>query len=465
MENDTAEGAEARVARTLRSLLDEGCRRATKVRGERPRVLAAVSGGADSVFLLAILRRLSESVGFDLSAVTVNHRVRPEAESSGDADFVVALCASLTPPVPCSRVDLPSGAVARLAAERGRGIEDAARALRYRELESAAEACRADFVATGHTRNDRLETILMRALQGSGGASLAGIQPKRGRYIRPLIEIEREEIVSWLGREGYAWREDVTNADDRYFRNRVRSRLVPVLDEAFPGWKTGIIALSEKALLDEAVCRTFEVPEWSREGDGFVCDATRFDALPDAVRLRHVRDGLSLLGVTTRISFRHLARMIAPVGNSETAGRDGQTGNAGTRGARAIGAGVRLERAGGRLFLGPDIVYTHKSGYLVYVRECGRYSMPFGTVDVTPANGGVSLNGSFGPFPLPLLIRSRVGADAIGTGVGHKTVKKLLNEWAVSGSIRDMIPIIECGGAVRAVYGAPFGYPDARDGL
>ncbi len=454
MENVSVDDAERRVGRYLRALLGEASPSGPHAGSARPRVLAAVSGGADSVFLLLVLHRLSGSVGYDLSAITVNHRLRPDAESSGDADFVVSLCASLHPPVPCARVDLPAGAVAQLAAERGRGVEDAARVLRYRELEAAARACGADFVATGHTRNDRLETILMRALQGSGGAPLAGILPRRGRYIRPLLEVDRDEIVSWLSREGRSWREDASNAEGRYFRNRVRSRLVPVLDEVYPGWKTGLVALAEKALLDEAVCRSFDLPEWTRAGEGLVCDAARFDALPEAVRLRHLRDGLALLGVTRRISFRHIARMLAPAASG-----------AGGR-SRAIGAGLRLERGDGRLFLGADIVHTHKSGYLVYVRDCGRITTPFGPVEVTPANGGVTLNGSFGPFPLPLLIRSRIGGDAIrAAGGGRKTVKKLLNEWAVAEEIRDMIPVIECGGAVRAVYGAPFGYPDARDGL
>ncbi len=453
---NTASGEDAahRVERSLRSLLGVVSSISTDSEVARQRVLVAVSGGADSVFLLVMLHRLAPLVGFDLSALTVNHRIRAEAESAGDADFVEALCASLSPPVPCDRVDLAVGSVARLAAERGRGIEDAARALRYREMESAAKRRGDAFVATGHTRNDRLETILMRVLQGSGGSPLAGILPRRGRYIRPLLGVDRSEIVAWLSDHGYSWREDASNADDRFFRNRVRSRLVPVLDEVYPGWKTGIIALSEKALIDEDVCRSFVVPPWTADGRSVSCDSARFDSLPEAVRLRHLRDGLSLLGVSRRISFRHIKRMMC------------FDGTAGPAASRVIGAGLLLERRQGRLFLSADIVHPYKSGYLVYVRACGRFSTPFGTVEVTPSEGGVSLNGSFGPFSLPLLIRSRIGGDAVRLADGgHKTVKKLLNEWSVTEAIRDIIPVIECGGAVRAVYGAPFGYPDWRDGL
>ena len=224
-------------------------------------LLAAVSGGADSLFLLIMLHTLAPEYGFTLSAVTVNHRMRSEEESGGDAGFVQEFCAALNPPVPCYRIDFPEGAVFALAKTRGRGEEDAARVLRYREFDRIARQSGVRWICTGHTRNDQLETLLMRTLQGSPVGAKRGIAPISGRIMRPLLGVDRRDLEKWLRARGYSWREDHTNREERYLRNRIRSRLVPVLDASFAGWARGMLDGARKAAVDEQLISSFPLPE------------------------------------------------------------------------------------------------------------------------------------------------------------------------------------------------------------
>jgi tRNA(Ile)-lysidine synthase len=187
-------------------------------------VLVAVSGGADSVALLDVLRELRPSLRLGLECIHVHHGLRPEADA--DARFVEDLCAALL--VPCH--------VERVVVRREPpwdGLEAEARRARYRALAARAAAVSATRIATGHTADDQAETVLMRLLQGAGPRGLAGISPERGPFIRPLLEARRAEILAHLASRGLAWIEDATNRDPRFLRNRMRHGILPVLVETF----------------------------------------------------------------------------------------------------------------------------------------------------------------------------------------------------------------------------------------
>lgn len=198
----------------------------------------AVSGGADSTALLVACSRLRERGGFALRCVFVDHGIRPAAELDGDRYAVESLCRSLD--VPFLRIPPPLVPIADRARETGRGIEDAARAFRLGALIRAARSFGAAGILLGHNLNDVRENSLMRALRGAGPIGLAGMTAVRGRFIRPMLNIERSEIESYLGSLGIAYRTDSTNSDVSYLRNRIRHRLVPLLDSEFPFWKGGI---------------------------------------------------------------------------------------------------------------------------------------------------------------------------------------------------------------------------------
>jgi len=180
------------------------------------RILAAVSGGADSTALLLVFSALRLQ-RFAVEAAHVNHHLRGE-ESEGDEKFVRDFCRELE--IPLHVID---GTLDRECV-RARGIEAAARAVRYERLSQIRVQRDARFVATAHQKNDQAETVLMRILTGSGIAGLRGIHPMReDGFIRPLLEVSRDEIEAYLRERNITPRHDRSNDDPRFLRNRVRA--------------------------------------------------------------------------------------------------------------------------------------------------------------------------------------------------------------------------------------------------
>jgi tRNA(Ile)-lysidine synthase len=184
----------------------------------------AVSGGADSVALLHVLRALSTRFDIRLRALHFDHQLRGEA-SDADRLFVEELASRYELPCDVGRAD-----VAALARDSGDNLEQAARDARYGFFRKLLQGGVVDRVALGHTLSDQAETVLFRLLRGAGLAGLAAIHPVTGDgFVRPLIDIERPEIENWLAAEGHAWREDSSNASLAFDRNRIRHELLPAL--------------------------------------------------------------------------------------------------------------------------------------------------------------------------------------------------------------------------------------------
>ena len=217
--------------------------------------LAAVSGGADSTAMLAALVSLREAVGFSLRCLHVEHGIRPAAESQGDAAFVRERCGAFK--VPCGVVSIAPGKIAARARASGLGLEAVARLYRrralFREARRVAAECGGPVrILTAHTADDALETALMRLLRGAGPAGLAAMPVSRGRLLRPLLALSRADVRGYLAERQIPWREDSTNTDIRFLRNRVRHRLIPFLNEWFPQWRTGLAAVTETQALAAA---------------------------------------------------------------------------------------------------------------------------------------------------------------------------------------------------------------------
>jgi tRNA(Ile)-lysidine synthase len=190
----------------------------------RSRVGIAVSGGADSVFLLHALRELAPRWDLQLSVIHIEHGIRGSA-STEDAAFVKNLASKLGLPFHIHSANVP--------AIRD-NQEQAARQVRHAFFERLINSGALDRVATGHTRSDQAETVLYRILRGSGLAGLVGILPitKEG-LVRPLLELDRLEIEAWLRERNIAWREDASNQNRNYARNRLRHEILPLLRETF----------------------------------------------------------------------------------------------------------------------------------------------------------------------------------------------------------------------------------------
>ena len=174
----------------------------------------------------------------------LDHALRPD--SADDAAFVTAAAAALGLASAMRRTD-----VAALARTEGRSLEDAGRAARYRFL---AEVAGADgLVFTGHTADDAAETVLINLLRGSGLAGAAGIPARRGNVLRPLLGERRATLRGWLDAAGIAYRDDPTNADPAFLRNRVRGELLPLLEALRPGAIDALTRFARLASDDDAL--------------------------------------------------------------------------------------------------------------------------------------------------------------------------------------------------------------------
>jgi tRNA(Ile)-lysidine synthase len=194
------------------------------VQGER--VVVALSGGPDSVCLLHVLTQIAPQHELKLSALHVHHGLRESAED--DARYSEHLAADLGVEFCLRRVSVPEA-----VAETGESVQQAARRLRYQELERFAEKTGAQRIAVGHHRDDQAETVLLNFLRGSGLRGLRGKKPKHGRIIRPLLDVRRNEVEEYCAAEGLEPCLDPTNLKQDYLRNQLRHALLPHLKEEY----------------------------------------------------------------------------------------------------------------------------------------------------------------------------------------------------------------------------------------
>lgn len=193
-------------------------------------VVLGLSGGADSVFLLHALLALRDAFGICISCVHVNHGIRG-AEARRDQAFCVELCSTYEVPCRVICVDVPAYARAHHL-----GLEEAARTLRYqalwdvcREMERDNEA--ETVLAVAHHAGDQAETVLHNLIRGSGLRGLSGMEAKQGKLVRPLLCLEKAELLAWLEARSLCFVLDSTNADSNYTRNRLRAEVMPTLQE------------------------------------------------------------------------------------------------------------------------------------------------------------------------------------------------------------------------------------------
>src|SRR5260221_3414913 len=197
-------------------------------------LVVAVSGGADSTALLLLLADLAPSLGLDLHVAIFAHRLRPR-ESARDAQYVADLANRVNATIRVGR------------AETKPSSEDDARQLRYAFLRRAAREVGATRIATGHTRDDQAETVLLHATRGSGLAGLAGMRPRRDDIVRPLLAIGRAETAAVCAEAKVAPREDATNRDPKYARNRIRHKVMPELERINPRVSAALARLADAA--------------------------------------------------------------------------------------------------------------------------------------------------------------------------------------------------------------------------
>ncbi|MBQ8919793.1 MAG: tRNA lysidine(34) synthetase TilS [Acidaminococcaceae bacterium] len=292
------------VPRTLRKKLDR-----TK------KYVAAVSGGADS---LALAEGLWQA-GFDFVVCHVEHGIRGQ-ESLEDARFVEAFCQSRNIPFCCKTVRAPEYRV-----QEKLSLEDAARQLRYEALAQCADEVGADFILTAHQKDDQAETFLLRLLRGSGTRGLGSIPFRRERIMRPLLSLTGQELREYCRTRHIEWREDRTNQDLHYARNRVRKLVIPLLEENFSPAVTDILcrtaahlqtdSLFLEQLAAEELQQRLRVPAASQKG---VLLAADWDQIPAALRFRVLRQFWQKAGGRQELSGLNLEDMEQLIGKKSS---------------------------------------------------------------------------------------------------------------------------------------------------
>jgi tRNA(Ile)-lysidine synthase len=346
--------------------------------------LAAVSGGADSMAMLAALCAVVPKDR--IFCLHVEHGLRPAQESRGDAEHVRAFCEKNG--IDCIIESVAPGKIEAFARRKGTGIEAAARHFRRRLL--FRHAARLDpenggkaRILTAHTKDDALELSLMRVLRGTGPAGLAAMPVNRGRILRPMLNINRADVIRYLTEKKIPWREDSTNTDEKFLRNRVRLRLIPLLNEFFPEWKNGLSALAAtQSLAAEYLSKDAQKSvTWERTTGGLVTDEENFFSADKIIREEAVFRGIDKFSSSEQEFQTHsIKRSVI------------RRFCSGSANAADLGP-FTLKKEGGKVALSAKKQDFSESSISLLIKEPGLYNLNNIRIEVRQAGDGSVKNG------------------------------------------------------------------------
>ena len=407
------------------------------------RVLVAVSGGADSMALLLCLRILAPVLDCSLIVAHLNHCLRGK-EADADEAFVRRMSADLELPYESDTVD-----VKRKAFEAKQNLEQTAREERYDFLRRTAEKTGAQKIAVGHNQNDQAETALFRFLRGSGIEGLSAIHPVvDGRVIRPLLECSRKNILEYLKQRGGEYREDSTNADLRFSRNRIRRELVPYLEDNFnPGLirtiaREASLMRETSSLLESLAIPAFEAMYRPFDG-GIALGIEAIAVLHPALQKQVLRCALRYcLGSLKGLTLTHVEALLSLCRHSQSGDRLPLPRKAMAmrqfdellllRNAPESQAGFCYElEVPGDCYV-PEARATFQAGFCRAQEQNGENDY---------ANRAL-----FEPSALQgsLVVRSRISGDRYG-GSDHRKIKKMLIDRKIPLIQRNALPMVVSG--------------------
>ena len=418
-------------------------------RGDK--VVVGCSGGADSMALLAALLELREEYALRLAVVHFNHRLRRSAEE--DERFVILMARKHGLPVYVRREGIRT-----YARRHGLNVEEAARERRYNFLRETAGRVGASRIATAHTLTDQAETVLMRILRGSGPTGLGGIAPCiDGLIIRPLLEVDRQEVEAYLRARRIPHREDETNRDLRYQRNRVRRRLVPYIEKHFePKIVRQLGRLAEISREEERVWEEFIRAEMDqaiirKKGKDYL-NAQRLSTLPPASARRLVRAFLKAIkGDLRRFSF-HDVESVRCLADRKEASLPGklvlrrEKGLISVKERSPAPKGFHYDWDGGKKLLIPEVGLSFTARRI----RKGKMKLP-------SYNDDRRVLLEAGKVCFPLLVRSRSEGDRyrpLGSP-GRKKLKEIMRAKGIPPGERDRRPVFLSAGKIVWVPGLP----------
>jgi tRNA(Ile)-lysidine synthase len=414
-------------------------------------IILALSGGADSTAMLDLFSRLPE-LSPRLVAAHLNHCLRGP-ESDRDEEFVRSLAEQYRIPLECRRVD-----VKEHSRKERLNLEDAGRRARIGFLSELRDSWQATAVALAHHADDQAETVLMRLLRGAGPRGLAGMPYRNGRkFIRPLLGVTRVELAAYLAERGLTWREDASNQDTAFLRNRIRHELLPLLEQYNPAIRerlaaTAAVLSDEHHLLNRL---TMEVVDraCAKDGDTFTCSVKHLTEQPPALRRRLFRLLLErLAGNLDHFTGRHIEDLEHLL--------DSPRPNA----VLNLPQRITALREYGSLVLRRTFAPPPTDMGELAITGTGHYQLPGGvslTLTSVPASAVAEPLGAdtalFNPVrnPFPWHVRTfRNGDRIVPFGMaGSKKVKELFIDAKIPHSQRRSIPLLFCGDTLLWVCG------------
>lgn len=403
-------------------------------------LIVALSGGADSTFLLDLLSRLP---GYNLRLIVahLNHCLRG-AESDADEEFCRDMALRYAIPFESRRIDIKAMA----SAER-LNLEDAGRRARIAFLDETCVLYGASAVALAHHGDDQAETVLMRLLRGSGTTGLSGMAYRNARgYVRPLLDIARSDIEQYLRERGLTWREDVSNGDTIYLRNRIRHELLPFLEGYNPAIRTCLAATATRISDDEVLLR--ELTEQAAAGacmtaaGDVVCSITHLRTLSPALRRRVLRHAFNqVAGTLEGVGQRHIDALCALIDSERPNSR------------LDLPHGVAAVRAYDRLACMKSGTAVSGTDAELSIAGPGRYQLSAGGclsvegIPTTFPDHPCSVSVDLDKTPFPWLIRTfRSGDRMTPLGMhGRKKVKDIFIDRKIPLSERRRIPLLLSG--------------------
>lgn len=406
------------------------------------RVGVAVSGGADSVALLRILLECRNELGLVLSVVHFNHKLRGE-ESDGDERFVAELAHAHDLLLHRGEVDTRT-----FAREKALSIEAAARELRYAFFAKLIKEGLVDKIATAHTLDDQAETVLFRVIRGTGTSGLAGILPRlkvgNGAIVRPLLGVRRSEVIALLNGLHQSWREDSTNSETVFTRNRIRHELLPQIARSFnPDVLEALANLAEVARAEDEFWASATAEAFVRCHRNNAVELAELVRAPLAIQRRVVR--LAAIQKGAHLDFAHTERVLDLARSTVS------------RGERTVELpnGFRAVVAGGMITFTTDAPQAKSCGFSYLLPIPGEIAIPelgmkLRATLVTSGHSGGDSDGynddhklAVGRLKTPLTVRNWRAGDRFWPAHtrSEKKVKELLQDRRVASREKSLWPV------------------------
>lgn len=274
------------------------------------KIVVAISGGPDSVCLIHLLNILKRDYSLTLEAAYVNHGIRSFNENQQDQNLVIDCCNKLD--IPLHIKNIPNGEIIDISKSSNQSIEAVARNIRYDFFNSIIDS--STLIALGHNLDDQIETQIMRFFQGSTLNGLVGIKERRENIIRPIIGIEKNQILNYLDKNSIPYSIDQTNSSNDYLRNRVRNQLMHIIEEIFPGYKKSLNKLQSDFTEYSMVFNSlYPMNNWAKDGDSKTYSYNSFLELPIFKRKQLIFDIFNDTYIGEIKDFRLPNRFLAPL--------------------------------------------------------------------------------------------------------------------------------------------------------